>query len=111
MLRPVARQGAIEASFSPNGTYRISPVFCEFDLGKMNTQSCDRNGCENKDINYGIQSCLTGLSATADNPTQLHRSRGDSQTRTSGNHSATQSYSVNWDLARQGTVTKPEVRK
>jgi len=125
-LRPVARQGyvfdnsssmqghaegsrdvKVNVTFSPNGTYSIGYEHIPFPEGKQHYESCDhQNGCRQQDMGFYVTDCFPPgghLSGSATDPNQLHGSINDVKVLPSGNHATTQTWTVNWDLARQGT--------
>jgi hypothetical protein len=126
-LRPIARQGyafdnssstvgyaegtgrvTVEVSFNKNtGTYSIRPAYPPFPPGKQHYESCDhQSGCRQQDQAFYVQDCLPpggGPSGQTTDPNQVHGSISDVKVLPSGNHSTTQTWTVNWDLARQGT--------
>ena len=123
-LRPVARQGyvfdnsqstnGIAEGTSPatvevelnrtNGTYSIDSGYRPFPPGKYHSSRCDRNGCREEDLPFYIDSCMPPgrLYGQLTNPNQLRGSINDSKTYGQP-HSVTQTLTVTWNLARQGT--------
>jgi hypothetical protein len=123
-LRPVARQGYVFDNSSrivgvaegsargtvtinfntTNGTYYIAPEFPTFPPGKQHSETCDHtSGCREQDTPFYIEPCFRSFAGQSTDPNQLHESITDVKVLPSGNHATTQSYIVNWDLARQGT--------
>jgi hypothetical protein len=126
-LRPIARQGyAFDSSQSTVGlaegtgratvdvtfnktssTYSVRPEYQPLPPGKQRYESCDhRTGCRQEEQGLYVQDCLPpggGPSGQTTDPNQVHGSISDVKVLPSGNHSATQTWTVNWDLARQGT--------
>ena len=122
-LRPVARQGYVfdtsssmvgmaegtgrvtveTNSHDSRGTNSIALNYRAFPPGMQHSTMCNRNGCREQDMPLYIQSCLQGsFESTRDAPNQMHGAINEVNTQ----RNSTQSYIVNWDLARQGTTTK-----
>jgi len=123
-LRPVARQGyvfdnssrtigmaegtargTVTVNFNTTrSTYSIVPEFPPFPPGKQHTETCDHSsGCREQDLPFYIEPCFRSFGGQSTDSNQLHESINDVKVLPSGNHATTQSYIVNWDLARQGT--------
>ena len=97
-------EGTVVVDLMPNGTYSINPQFRRFIApGKMHSVHCDATSCRENDLPFSIQSCLGGLYGKFSEPNQLHGSMNDVKPRWDGRRNVTQTWTVTWDLARQGT--------
>jgi hypothetical protein len=128
-LRPVARQGyvfdnsqsrigvaegngraTVDVDFNKtSGTYIIKQEYKPFPDGKELSVTCNhQSGCREQDLSLAIGGCFQpggGPAGQTADPNQLHGSINNvKQVPASGRYTVTQTWTVNWDLARQGTT-------
>ena len=89
-----------------NGTYSINPGYRPFAPGKGRSVSCARDTCREQELPAYVESCLPAggrLLGPLTEPNHLHGSMNDTKTGLGRSRNGTQTWTVNWDLARQGT--------
>jgi len=74
--------------------------------GKQHSVACRGNQCQEQDLPLYFQSCLPpggGIGGTTGDPNQLHGSINEVKSDFDGRVNVTRTWTVKWDLARQGT--------
>jgi len=101
-------QATVEVSVNnANGTYSIKPTFLPpFIIGKQHWVTCTPDGCRESDsplpLDPGLPGEINGKSADANH---LQGSRTDVKSNLGRTRTGTQSWTLTWDLARQGSAT------
>ncbi len=90
-----------------NGTYVIKLNDARaLAPGKQHSVACRGDQCQEQDLPLYFQSCLPpggGIGGTTGDPNQLHGSINEVKPHWDGRRNVTQTWTVIWDLARQGT--------
>jgi len=97
------RRARVVVNVRPDGQYSIQPEFLPFPPGKQRSVSCYREVCREQEMPLYIDACLSGMAGRLSEPNQLHGSMNEVKTNLGRNQKGTYTWTVMWDLARQGT--------
>jgi hypothetical protein len=87
-----------------DGTYTVTTNFAPFAMGKMQSSSCIRTKCTTQNQPYGIQGILGDMSGKTDDRNHVQGSKTVVTPNVGTSRKGTQTYTLRWDLSRQGTT-------
>jgi hypothetical protein len=90
-----------------DGTYSISAGLGSTIEGKQHSASCMRENCKESAPAppFSVTSCFpNAMGGKSSDPNQLHGSTNDVKTNTGRSGKGTQTWTVTWDLGRQGST-------
>jgi hypothetical protein len=93
----------VEVLYPTGGTYSIRVNYEFKHEGKSRGQTCGRTDCEESDRQLLIGGTLPGIDGKTDNPSHVSGSKRDVKTGTGYRGTGTQTTTLTWDLAKEGT--------
>jgi hypothetical protein len=94
----------VEVLYPAAGRYSIRVEYAFMKDGKSRAQTCDRTNCRDSDQQLVIGAPLPWMEGTTDDPNHVRGSKSEVKTGTGRAGTGTQTTTVTWDLARQGTA-------
>ncbi len=86
------------------GTYAISMDYAFMKEGKSRAQTCGRTACQTSDQQLLIGAILPSMDGRTDDPNHVSGSKSDVKTGTGYRGTGTETTTITWDLAREGTT-------
>jgi hypothetical protein len=87
-----------------DGTYTVTTNSEPFKMGTMHSTSCVRDKCTSHDQPYGIQGLFGDMSGKIDDRNHVQGSKTVVTPNVGTSRKGTQTYTLRWDLSRQGTT-------
>jgi hypothetical protein len=94
----------VEVLSATPGTYSIQVEYAFMRDGRSRAQTCGRTDCQASDQQLSIGATLPSMTGRLDDPNHVRGTKTDVKTGTGYQGTGTQTTTVTWDLARQGTT-------